>query len=1067
MCWRTAPLRVNRRTTVATDTLRSSTKNNSSPGAAATRGRWSACLVTLTLALAALLANQTLATAEELSNSLTQSQGTVHQAVFMPGASFQVGEVPYPSAHDFDAGDGVDTCLSVSVPPADTFTLSLSWEALFDGPPGAGDLDLYLYSDSNCTASALLTSSFNSNAYTGELLEITPQVRNIGSVTAIGGVRIGKRSGRGNPGLLRLSVQTGAATFAEHGTVGPPLTGQEGAPSFTFSGPFTIAENSPAGSPVGTVTAVAARSGPITFFELEPASNQTTFQIHPLTGAITVQDSTDLDREISRSLTYWIGATDGQAAAVISVGVNLTGVNDNAPVTVPVGVSTSPDTPFVITLTGADADVDPAQQLVLRIVSPPANGSLGPLTQLDGVSAATVYTPGAGFIGTDTFSFEASDGVNTSAPATVTITVTDQPPTPTPTAASTPAPTASPGAAATSAPTPPVQSAAPGATPTPTAAAGDTGGLVPILLPTPLASQIPVVPPSAPRFLRASPGDTSVTFSWQRPQSDGGEPIAGYRIFNINTARSAIFQGDITSAQLFGLENGVAYLFQVRAFNSAGLGDSDLVGLVTPVSKLPARIDAQSSLHPDDSVTVWWPPPSGPHVASISEYRVWREGGELRAVLTPDEPSILNITGLEGDSWHVFRVTAFGEDGDVVASGLTEALYIPPTLASRYEPLPADAILVDLTEETRAELQDALRLVAGGGVQVPDRPLALTLRDGKAELYLEVEGLHRAVVFPPGFMVASEQWTVTQDPDEGLVIDLEIAGGVRIAADGQTQIDRTGVLFQLPQSGLIFRPEWPDEAELAPVERVEIDYGSLSLSPGFSFDATVPVELPVPLSEELGGPNVEDVAAVIEISQSGLLIAGPVTEHVRFEVETRWHESQLADGRTVTILRLDSAGLALTSPAVCEPLTADGALATGLTSCRAVLDGEGGPVAHYALISGTPGKKPAPTPAPTPLPTPLSAPSDEPSSNPVPGPSLVVVEDEPSPVPTPAPSTVAGVPSPAPAPQATATAEPPLAPPVLPEPGGGGASVVTWLMSGLLGLVVLRGAFYAVGRIKS
>ncbi|MDA0233165.1 MAG: hypothetical protein O3C69_06735, partial [Chloroflexi bacterium] len=192
----------------------------------------------------------------------------------------------------------------------------------------------------------------------------------------------------------------------------------------------------------------------------------------------------------------------------------------------------------------------------------------------------------------------------------------------------------------------------------------------------------------------------------------------------------------------------------------------------------------------------------------------------------------------------------------------------------------------------------------------------------------------------------------------------------------------------------------------------------------------------------------------------------------RFEVETRWHESQLADGRTVTIFRLDSAGLALTSPAVCEPLTADGALATGLTSCRAVLDGEGGPVAHYALISGTPGKKPSPTPAPTPLPTPLNAPSDAPSTSPVPatpvpGPSLVVVEDELSPVPTPAPSTVAGVPSPAPAPQATATTEPPLAPPVLPESGGGGASVVTWLMSGLLGLVVLRGAFYAVGRIKS
>jgi Bacterial Ig domain/RTX calcium-binding nonapeptide repeat (4 copies)/PA domain/LVIVD repeat len=62
--------------------------------------------------------------------------------------------------------------------------------------------------------------------------------------------------------------------------------------------------------------------------------------------------------------------------------------------------------------------------LTLAIASNPASGSLGALDQ--GADTVT-YTPNAGFSGADSFTFTASDGAATSAPATVRITVGPSP----------------------------------------------------------------------------------------------------------------------------------------------------------------------------------------------------------------------------------------------------------------------------------------------------------------------------------------------------------------------------------------------------------------------------------------------------------------------------------------------------------------------------------------------------------------------------------------------------------------------------------------------------------------
>jgi hypothetical protein len=85
------------------------------------------------------------------------------------------------------------------------------------------------------------------------------------------------------------------------------------------------------------------------------------------------------------------------------------------PVADPQVVLTAEDIPLAITLTGSDPDGDP---LTFAIVTPPANGSLA------GTPPDVTYAPDTGFTGSDSFTFQVSDGQAVSAPAAVAITVT-------------------------------------------------------------------------------------------------------------------------------------------------------------------------------------------------------------------------------------------------------------------------------------------------------------------------------------------------------------------------------------------------------------------------------------------------------------------------------------------------------------------------------------------------------------------------------------------------------------------------------------------------------------------
>jgi len=112
--------------------------------------------------------------------------------------------------------------------------------------------------------------------------------------------------------------------------------------------------------------------------------------------------------------TFTYVANDGMVnSAVATVSITINPVDD-APVANPQSVSTMFNQSVAITLTGSDVDGD---ELYYLLVDLPAHGTIS------GLEPNIVYTPVSGFVGVDTFTFKANDGLMDSNYATVTVNV--------------------------------------------------------------------------------------------------------------------------------------------------------------------------------------------------------------------------------------------------------------------------------------------------------------------------------------------------------------------------------------------------------------------------------------------------------------------------------------------------------------------------------------------------------------------------------------------------------------------------------------------------------------------
>ena len=155
------------------------------------------------------------------------------------------------------------------------------------------------------------------------------------------------------------------------------------------------------------LTATDANADPLTFIIVA----------NPTHGSVTVSGANVIytpTLNYTGTDNFTFKANDGSADSnVATISLTITPLND-APIANAQNVSTQESIAKAITLTATDPDGD---VISYAIVTPPAHGSL------TGAAPNVTYTPAAGYIGVDNFSFKATDGTLDSNPATVSIIV--------------------------------------------------------------------------------------------------------------------------------------------------------------------------------------------------------------------------------------------------------------------------------------------------------------------------------------------------------------------------------------------------------------------------------------------------------------------------------------------------------------------------------------------------------------------------------------------------------------------------------------------------------------------
>ena len=184
---------------------------------------------------------------------------------------------------------------------------------------------------------------------------------------------------------------------------------------------FSVAENSPNATVVGTVAASDADGDTLTY-AITAGNVSGAFALDPSTGQLTVADTSQLDYETTTQFILTVQVTDdgnGNLTDTATITIDVTDVNE-APVALGDGYATPEDTPLVVAAPGVlGNDTDPDGDALTAVLDTNvANGTL----VLNGDGSFT-YTPSLNFNGSDSFTYHANDGGLDSNVVTVTIAV--------------------------------------------------------------------------------------------------------------------------------------------------------------------------------------------------------------------------------------------------------------------------------------------------------------------------------------------------------------------------------------------------------------------------------------------------------------------------------------------------------------------------------------------------------------------------------------------------------------------------------------------------------------------
>jgi 6-phosphogluconolactonase (cycloisomerase 2 family) len=206
------------------------------------------------------------------------------------------------------------------------------------------------------------------------------------------------------------------------------LTGQDNTRSLTcaagraLEGPYGVTISPDDRTLYATELTNGRTEGGIAVFSIDPSTGALT-QLPGAAGCLTVDGASN---GVANACGFGIAlgaanqpiiSPDGRSVYVASEGgqsVTIFNV-ESAPTCHPTTASAPYQTPATITLSCTDTDGDP---VTASIATPPGHGTLGPISD-----NSVTYVPATGYSGTDSFTFEATDGTNVSTPVTATIAV--------------------------------------------------------------------------------------------------------------------------------------------------------------------------------------------------------------------------------------------------------------------------------------------------------------------------------------------------------------------------------------------------------------------------------------------------------------------------------------------------------------------------------------------------------------------------------------------------------------------------------------------------------------------
>jgi 6-phosphogluconolactonase (cycloisomerase 2 family) len=209
------------------------------------------------------------------------------------------------------------------------------------------------------------------------------------------------------------------------------LTGQDNTKSSTcaagraLQGPYGVTISPDDGTLYATELTNGRTEGGVAVFSIDASTGALT-QLPGASGCLTVDGASN---GVANACGFGtaLGAAyqpiispDGRSVYIASQGgqsVTIFNV-ESAPTCRPTTTATPYQTPVTVSLFCTDRDGDP---VTTSILAGPAHGSLG------AAGSTVTYAPAAGYTGSDSFTYQASDGTNISAPVTAMVAVGSPP----------------------------------------------------------------------------------------------------------------------------------------------------------------------------------------------------------------------------------------------------------------------------------------------------------------------------------------------------------------------------------------------------------------------------------------------------------------------------------------------------------------------------------------------------------------------------------------------------------------------------------------------------------------